>query len=260
LERDNKRLKALNAAIVARKQEQENLLKVAAAGHARAKRTLDKLLNNSLSSPGPNISADGDTNKDGEGLVREASVISTDIVVVDDEVAVLSDESDVHDVRIHKYLLLIGHINALSYLQSKTSMLAYIAKHSLSAVEGDSIQLLTGEYPHHVDVCGVVVNACFDGQRDVDEIRTKVAVKNHRGTGTIKEEYSLTFDSFNSFIGDVKLKDNKFYYEIEVVHIDRVAQLGWMTEGFQASESANSKGVGDDDFSWGFDGMYAMNT
>ena len=82
-----------------------------------------------------------------------------------------------------------------------------------------------------------------------------VVVENHRGMGLVYFDYVLEFCDFNTFVGDVKLCDGKFYYEAEVITIDDNMQLGFVTEGFQTSEQSNGKGVGDDDHSWGFDGI-----
>ena len=79
--------------------------------------------------------------------------------------------------------------------------------------------------------------------------------KNHRGTGSIHPDNVLVFADFNTFVGDVKLRDGKFYYEAEVIKIVGVMQLGFVTEGFPLSEHSHDKGVGDLDHSWGFDGI-----
>jgi hypothetical protein len=81
-----------------------------------------------------------------------------------------------------------------------------------------------------------------------------VVVKNHRGIGLFYSNYVLKFGNLNTFVGDVKLRDGKFYYEAEVKKIYGVMQLGFVTEGFQSMGQSNN-GVGDDDHSWGFDGI-----
>ncbi len=80
-----------------------------------------------------------------------------------------------------------------------------------------------------------------------------VVVKNHRGIGLFKPDYELEFGEFNTFVGDVKLRDGKFYYEAKVKKIGDRMKLGFVTEGFLTSEQGNGEGVGDDDNSWGFD-------
>jgi hypothetical protein len=82
-----------------------------------------------------------------------------------------------------------------------------------------------------------------------------VMVKNYRGKALFCSDYVLEFNGFTTVVGDVKLSDGKFYYEAEVKKIDGVMQLGFVTEGFQTSEKAGGIGVGDDDHSWGFDGI-----
>ena len=83
-----------------------------------------------------------------------------------------------------------------------------------------------------------------------------VVLRNHIGKGEILPDYTVTFTNFNTFIGEVKLSNGKFYYEIEVLKpLEHLAQFGWMTEGFvPPSEHSQGSGVGDDNFSWGFDG------
>jgi hypothetical protein len=85
-----------------------------------------------------------------------------------------------------------------------------------------------------------------------------VVVKNHRGIGLFHSDYVLEFGGFNTFVGDVKLRDGKFYYEAEVKKMDGRMQLGFVTEGFPTSEQDNDidLGVGNDDYSWGFDGVH----
>jgi len=83
-------------------------------------------------------------------------------------------------------------------------------------------------------------------------------VKDYIGKGQMTADYTLTFGDFNTFIGDVKLPiadDAKYYYEVEVKNIASVQQFGWMTEGFQSAERLRGEGVGDDNYSWGIDGV-----
>lgn len=82
-----------------------------------------------------------------------------------------------------------------------------------------------------------------------------VVIRNHRCEGDIDLDYTLTFNQFNTFIADVKLSGGKFYYEVEVKKIQSIAQFGWATEGFTPSDTYSGAGVGDDDVSWGFDGV-----
>lgn len=92
---------------------------------------------------------------------------------------------------------------------------------------------------------------CLQSFRDAKT----VVVKNHRGKGTLQADYTLTFGNFNTFSADVQLAQGKFYYEIEIVAMESIAQIGWYTEGFAVSEHSEGQGVGDDAFSWGFDGV-----
>jgi hypothetical protein len=52
----------------------------------------------------------------------------------------------------------------------------------------------------------------------------------------------------------VKLSGGMFYYEVEIEEMQGVAQLGWATEGFHSTPQDTGEGVGDNPFSWGFDG------
>jgi hypothetical protein len=94
-------------------------------------------------------------------------------------------------------------------------------------------------------------------------------------SGALYEDYSLVFQNFNTFKADVKLSAGKFYYELDIKHIRGVAQFGWATEGFNSKCSSSfssstvtfpsspwtgspkspGEGVGDNAFSWGFDGV-----
>jgi hypothetical protein len=82
-----------------------------------------------------------------------------------------------------------------------------------------------------------------------------VVVLDHVDSGALYEDYTMVFGNFNTFKVDVKLSVGKFYYELEIKHIQGVAQFGWATEGFESSTKRTSKGVGDKAFSWGFDGV-----
>ena len=65
----------------------------------------------------------------------------------------------------------------------------------------------------------------------------------------------MLFGNFNTFKADVKLSAGKFYYELEIKHIQGWARFGWATEGFESSTESTGEGVGDNAFSWGFDGV-----
>jgi ankyrin repeat protein len=82
----------------------------------------------------------------------------------------------------------------------------------------------------------------------------KVVLINHGAFSALYEDYSMVFGNFSTFKADVKLSAGKFYYELEIKHIAGIAQFGWATEGFESSIST-VEGVGDDAFSWGFDGV-----
>jgi len=82
-----------------------------------------------------------------------------------------------------------------------------------------------------------------------------VVVKNWKGRGKVDADYTLNFQRFNTFVADCKLTGGKFYYELTCLDIEPVPQIGWYTEGFQASDNPNGEGIGDDKFSWGADGV-----
>jgi nucleoredoxin len=82
----------------------------------------------------------------------------------------------------------------------------------------------------------------------------QVALVNHRGRGTISADYTIKFTNFNTVVApDVRITSGKAYYEMTLIK-PATAQMGWHTEGFKASENPNGEGVGDDAFSWGYDG------
>jgi hypothetical protein len=83
-----------------------------------------------------------------------------------------------------------------------------------------------------------------------------VVVLEHVASGALYEDYTIVFGNFNTFEADVKLSAAKFYYELEIKHIQDRARFGWATEGFESSTERTSKGVGDNVFSWGFDGVH----
>ncbi len=82
-----------------------------------------------------------------------------------------------------------------------------------------------------------------------------VVVLDHVASGALYEDYTMVFGNFNTFKADVKLSAGKFYYEIHIKHIQGLAQFGWTTEGFESSTEYTGIGVGDNAFSWGFDGV-----
>ncbi len=85
-----------------------------------------------------------------------------------------------------------------------------------------------------------------------------VVVLDHVASGVLYEDYTMVFGNFNTFKADVKLSAAKFYYELEIKHIPPLAsypQFGWATEGFESSTESTGEGVGDNAFSWGFDGV-----
>ena len=82
-----------------------------------------------------------------------------------------------------------------------------------------------------------------------------VVVLEHVDSGALYEDYTMVFGNFNTFKADVKLLAAKFYYELDIKHIQGIAQFGWATEGFESSTEYTGEGVGDNAFSWGFDGV-----
>ena len=85
-----------------------------------------------------------------------------------------------------------------------------------------------------------------------------VVVLDHVASGALYEDYTMLFGNFNTFKADVKLSAGKFYYELHIKHIRGIAQFGWATEGFESSTVSKNIGdnaVGDNAFSWGFDGV-----
>jgi hypothetical protein len=82
-----------------------------------------------------------------------------------------------------------------------------------------------------------------------------VVVLDHVASGALYEDYTMLFGNFNTFKADVKLSAAKFYYELDIKHIRGNAHFGWATEGFERSTESTYKGVGDNAFSWGFDGV-----
>ena len=65
----------------------------------------------------------------------------------------------------------------------------------------------------------------------------------------------LQFAGFNTFVADVRLLGGCFYFELQVVEINREAQFGFCTEGFEPREIPKGEGPGDDAWSWAVDGV-----
>jgi hypothetical protein len=84
-----------------------------------------------------------------------------------------------------------------------------------------------------------------------------VVVLDHVASGALYEDYTMLFGGFNTFKADVKLSAAKVYYELHIKHIpsDSYPQFGWATEGFGSSTESSGEGVGDNAFSWAFDGV-----
>ena len=88
-----------------------------------------------------------------------------------------------------------------------------------------------------------------------------VVVLDHVASGALYEDYTMVFGNFNTFKTDVKLSAGKLYYELEIKHIPPLGsypQFGWSTEGFESSRESTGEGVGDNAFSWGFDGVRVL--
>ena len=87
-----------------------------------------------------------------------------------------------------------------------------------------------------------------------------VALKQHRNVTSVRifSDYRVRFNNFNTVIGDVHLFGGKYYYEVEVLIMNSTPQFGWATEGFERTEGHSGNGVGDDTYSWGFDGDRIM--
>jgi hypothetical protein len=84
-----------------------------------------------------------------------------------------------------------------------------------------------------------------------------VVVLDHVASGALYEDYTMLFGGFNTFKADVKLSAAKFYYELHIKHIpsDSCPQFGWATEGFESNSESSGEGIGDNAFSWAFDGV-----
>ena len=84
----------------------------------------------------------------------------------------------------------------------------------------------------------------------------KVVLKQHRGSGKRDTDHTVQFEpSFNTFVGDVKLSNGRFYFEVQVLSLESVVQFGVCTDGFEARVDPGGEGVGDDSFSFAVDGV-----
>jgi thiol-disulfide isomerase/thioredoxin len=55
---------------------------------------------------------------------------------------------------------------------------------------------------------------------------------------------------------DSLVKSGTIYYEVEVLESDGIPQIGFATPSFQTGvDTQTGEGIGDDEFSWGFDGV-----
>jgi hypothetical protein len=85
-----------------------------------------------------------------------------------------------------------------------------------------------------------------------------VVVLDHVDSGALYEDYTMLFGDLNTFKADVKLSAGKFYYELDIKHIQlesRAAFFGWATEDFASSTKRKlgaGQFVGGNPFSWGF--------
>ena len=82
-----------------------------------------------------------------------------------------------------------------------------------------------------------------------------VVVLEHVASGVLYQDYTMVFGDFSTFKADVKLSAAKFYYELDIKHIQGIAQFGWATEGFESSREDTGEGVGDNASSWALDGV-----
>ncbi len=81
-----------------------------------------------------------------------------------------------------------------------------------------------------------------------------VVVLEHVASDALYEDYSMVFGNFHTFKADVKLSAAKFYYELEIKHIQGIARFGWATEGFESSTESTGEGVGDNAGHFGLQG------
>ncbi len=77
----------------------------------------------------------------------------------------------------------------------------------------------------------------FNSPSDAWRREGKVSVRRFRGYGAYDNDYTLHFQSGNTFVADVVLCSGKFYMEISILEIDSVVQFGFFTDGFLHFES-----------------------
>jgi hypothetical protein len=97
-----------------------------------------------------------------------------------------------------------------------------------------------------------------------------VVVLDHVGVGKgMEEDYTFEFGgcagffgwsrTFSTFQADVELSGSRFYYELEIMHLQGGARFGWAqildegaeeTKGWKSSAECSYYGVGDNPFSW----------
>jgi thiol-disulfide isomerase/thioredoxin len=83
-----------------------------------------------------------------------------------------------------------------------------------------------------------------------------VVVQNHIYKAQVAADYLVTFKNFATVSAPEVKCTGKFFYEVEVVKVNGIVQMGWMTEGFLSpTEGYRGSGVGDDASSWGVDGV-----
>ncbi len=68
-----------------------------------------------------------------------------------------------------------------------------------------------------------------------------VVVLDHEASGALYEDYTIVFGNFNTLKADVKLSAAKFYYELEIKHMQGIAQFGWAAEGFESSTESTGE-------------------
>mmetsp|Transcript_71961 Transcript_71961/g.192178 ORF Transcript_71961/g.192178 Transcript_71961/m.192178 type:complete len:350 (+) Transcript_71961:759-1808(+) len=88
----------------------------------------------------------------------------------------------------------------------------------------------------------------------------KVVVRRHCGPpGSLTLDFtarSLGFGAFTTAAANTVVPPGgKAYYELELVQVDSIAQVGWATDALVRSDISTGEGVGDGAGSWGVDGM-----
>jgi hypothetical protein len=76
----------------------------------------------------------------------------------------------------------------------------------------------------------------------------------HRGGGFVSSDYFMKFNEFNTFVADIRLQGNCFYYELQVIKIEEYPQFGVCMQGFEKCDNPQGQGTGDDAWSWAVDG------